>query len=310
MSHPQLIIHIGFPKAASSWLQQVIFNDEKLGFFSPWGLESAEAIEQFVIPDSFHFSAESTFKVFEPGLQEAASRGMVPIISHECLVGNQMAGTYYGKEAADRIHNVFPEARILILLREQKSMVLSSYRQYIKSGGMKTIEDFMGATQRRPGFAPPCQLTYLEYDLLIAYYQKLFGVDNVLVLPFELLKEKQQFLCQKVLSFAGLDGTPEYQQESKNVGFRGLTMEFRRKLNSVVKRPDFGNVQGSRSLAWRIAEKLSKILDRFVPQSIHKQIEDPLKQSIAETIGDSFRKSNQKTSQLIGMNLADFGYDS
>ncbi|NET58051.1 MAG: sulfotransferase [Symploca sp. SIO2E6] len=307
MKYPQPLIHIGLPKTASTWLQQVIFNNEELGFLAPWGSQSGEAIEQFVITDGFHFSAESAFKVFEPGLQEAAKRSMVPLISHESLAGNQIKGAYYGKEVADRIHAVFPEARILLLIREQKSMVLSSYREHIKMGGITTLEKFIGAGPKKPGFGPLCRLAYLEYDLLIAYYQKLFGVDNILVLPFELLKEKQQLLSQKILSFAGLDGTPEYRNESKNVGFRGPTIEFKRRLNFFYKSGNFGGSQIP--LAWRIVQKLSVTFDKLVPPSIHKRTEDKLKQFIADTIGDSFRESNQKTSQLIGMNLADFGYD-
>jgi len=307
MKHAQPLIHIGFPKTASTWLQQVIFNDEKLGFLAPWGGQSGEAIQQFVIPDSFHFSAESAFKVFEPGLQEAAKRAMVPVISHESLAGNQFKGTYYGKEVADRIHAVFPEARILMLIREQKSMVLSSYREHIKMGGIKTLKRFIGAESRKPGFAPLCQLSYLEYELLIAYYQKLFGVDNILVLPFELLKQKQQVFGQKILNFVGLDGIPEYRQETKNVGFKGATIEFRRKLNFFFQSDDFGGAQ--LPLTWRIAQKLSVTFDRLVPQSMHKSSEEQLKQFVAQTVGDSFRESNQKTSHLIGINLADFGYD-
>jgi len=37
MSDYQLLIHIGYPKAASTWLQYEIFSQEQAGFMSPWG---------------------------------------------------------------------------------------------------------------------------------------------------------------------------------------------------------------------------------------------------------------------------------
>lgn len=85
VSNPQLLIHIGYPKTASGWLQNGLIKDETLGFLAPWGSPSAEAIEQFVIPNTFRFSAESVRRVFEPGLEEAARRKLVPVLSHEHL---------------------------------------------------------------------------------------------------------------------------------------------------------------------------------------------------------------------------------
>ena len=48
----------------------------------------------------------------------------------------------------------------------------------------------------------------------------------------------------------------------------------------------------------------------LIPETIHKGIENRLRQFIAQNVGDLYRLSNQKTSQLIGINLADLGYDA
>ena len=114
MSNPRPLIHIGYPKAASTWLQQVIFKDENAGFLDPWGVHSLEALKQFAFPNPFRFSAESARQVFEPGLQEAARKELVPVLSREALVGNPIWGHYWGKDVADRMHAVFPEAKIFI----------------------------------------------------------------------------------------------------------------------------------------------------------------------------------------------------
>lgn len=305
MKNPKLLIHIGYPKTASTWLQQVIFSDEKTGFLAPWGAQSDQAIEQFVIQDSFHFSAESARQVFEPGLQEAAQRGLLPILSQEFLSCNPLMGRdwgkHWGREVAQRIHSTFPEALIFIVIREQKSIVYSSYKQHIKMGGTAKIEEFLGKVKSKD-FNPICRLDFFDYDLLIEYYQEKFSCDNVLVLPFELLQKEQKYFCKILYDFVGLQGKLNYSQTSKNVGYKGGRLVVQRQLNFFCKpRP-------SNNLTWLVACKLSAEVERFLPQGIHESIEKPIKEFIAEYVGDSFRESNQRTSRLIGVNLADFGY--
>ncbi len=106
MSDYPLLIHIGYPKAGSSWLQHEVFKQEEIGFTAPWGIYnqipgsggSHEAAEQFIVANAFRFSAESAYKVFEPQLQEAMEKGLVPVLSWEALIGHQVRGQYWGKE--------------------------------------------------------------------------------------------------------------------------------------------------------------------------------------------------------------------
>lgn len=311
LSNPRLLIHIGYPKTASGWLQRGIFQDTTAGFLAPWGGLSGEASVQFIIPNAFRFSAESVRKVFEPGLQEAARQNLVPVLSNEHLACNQIRGRYHGKEAADRLYATFPEARILVFIREQKSMILSSYRQYIRGGNGETatIQQFIGA-ETKPAFEPTCRLDYLEYDLLIAYYQNLFGSENLLVLPFELIKIQPEDVLKEIIDFAEAKeiNPTSITYPSKNVALKAGTLAVKRRLNHIIKEPNFGGSE--RTLNWRIVDKISKTIDS-IPflDGFHQGIENDWKQFIAEYVGDYFRLSNQRTSQLIGMNLADFGYD-
>ncbi|MDY6936578.1 MAG: hypothetical protein SWY16_02840 [Cyanobacteriota bacterium] len=302
-----LLIHVGYPKAASTWLQNIVFQDEDAGFYAPWGLASGPATDQFVLANAFSFSADAARKVFEEGLKTAAERNLVPVLSQETLVGSQIRGRYWGKEAADRMHSVFPDARILIILREQKSMILSSYREHIKKGGLNKIERFIGVENRKPGFGPMCRLDFLEYDILISYYQNQFGSENVLVLPFELLKKNRLDFLQKIGFFVGIENLKDFPQKPQNVGFHGVTMKFRRQLNYWFQADDFGGK--SIPFNWRVVQKLSWIFDRVVPESVHEQAERELKDFIAQSVAGKFGASNRKTSELIGIDLADFGYD-
>jgi hypothetical protein len=302
-----MLIHVGYPKSASTWLQNVVFSDESSGFFAPWGLPSGDATEQFVIANAFKFSAEKADQAFLPGRQEAERRNLVPVISQETLIGSQIRGCYWGKEVADRMAATFPNAKILIVIREQKAMILSSYREHIKMGETTPLDRFIGAYDRKPGFGPPCQLDYLEYDQTISYYHQLFGADNVLVLPFELLKYNLQDFGQKVLHFVGLNTQFNFAKSAENVGCKGATLELRRQLNFFCQGGDFSGKKPP--ITWRLAQKISAASDRFIPQSHHDRAEAKLKELIAEAVGNQFQESNQKTSQAIGINLQSWGYD-
>ncbi|MEQ8541381.1 MAG: sulfotransferase [Coleofasciculus sp. D1-CHI-01] len=309
---PKLLIHIGYHKTGSTWLQQVLFKDEKAGFLTPWGSQSSQAVIQFLVPNAYRFSPESAKKTFEVGFQEAQKRGLVPVLSHEALSDNFVSGTYQGKEVADRIHAVFPDSRILIIIREQQSMILSSYRQYIKQGGIETIQQYIGADINKPAFKPTCRLDYLEYDLPITYYQNLFGAANILVLPLELLSRDKKSFVQKIINFAGIDinagDIPDIFSRPKNIGYKGGAVAVRRRLNFFLDKPTYARRQGKSSLADHTTAKLSVVVERLLPQGIHQRVEDDWEQFIAEYVGDRFKDSNQRTSHLIGMDLADFGY--
>ena len=303
------LIHIGYPKAASTWLQQVIFKDPNSGFYAPWGLPSYGAIDNLVESNPFSFSPEKVRQSFEVGLEEAARQNLVPVLSEELFTGNQMLAKYWGKKVADRLHAIFPEARILIFIREQKAAIFSSYRQYIRSGHAATMERFLGLdASRQPGIGPICRLDYFQYDLLINYYQMLFGAENVLVLPFELLKISSRDVSQKVLEFAGSHGNPDHQKVARNVGLKGGTLAFRQQLNNFCTPPE--QMNSFHGFVWRFGYKLSTLVEEFLPQKYHDRAEAHFKQTIAEAVGDSFIQSNQRTSQLIGIDLENFGYDS
>ncbi|NES21060.1 MAG: hypothetical protein F6K41_19545 [Symploca sp. SIO3E6] len=311
MSNKRLLIHVGYVKTGSTWLQEVFFNNEKAGFLAPSERESLggsmDVVEKFIIPNSLNFSAKLAYKVFEPMLQEAAKYNLVPVISNEGLSGNQLGGDYQGKEYADRIHAAFPEAKIFIVIREQKAILMSAYRHHIGGGGTKTIEEFIGTGDHITGYRPTCRLDHFEYDLLIEYYQKLFGSDNVLVLPIELLKKDQQSFGQKLLNFAESDGSVDYSVEAKNVGFKGGSLAFQRKLNFWVNPPSI--IYRKRSLSWNIAYKLSLLVGKGLPNAINENIENSYKQFIIKRVGNLFSESNQRTNRLIDINLTDFGYD-
>ncbi len=121
---------------------------------------------------------------------------------------------------ADRIHSVFPKARILIGVREQKSMAMLTYREYILAGGTLPLEVYVGRGDEPLGVMPIMHPDYLEYDRVIGYYQGLYGNENVLVMPMEMLKRDPAEYVRKLLEFCRSPGRIETLRRRNTWGCR------------------------------------------------------------------------------------------
>jgi hypothetical protein len=191
-----LLIHPGFHKTATSWLQSTVFAEKRL-FRSL--LDHHEIDELLVRPHDFDFDPEMA-KARIAALRAGATPGVVDVISSEILSGNIILGSRDSRVLADRLGAACPSAKVLLTVRAQQPIIKSIYLQYIKRGGRMTIEDYL-SFRPEPGyfwFDPGT----LEFDRVAATYAGHFGADNVLVLPQELLsRDRTQYLrllCQHV----------------------------------------------------------------------------------------------------------------
>ena len=85
------------------------------------------------------------------------------------------------KVIANRIKNIFPNAKIIIIIRNQKAALESLYKDDVKYGYLNDFKSwFIGKRNN-------CGLDYFKYSKMIEVYQEIFGNDNVKVLLFEKL---------------------------------------------------------------------------------------------------------------------------
>jgi len=314
MSESPLLIHIGYPKTASSWLQADIFSNQSTGFCVPWenqdGLCHA-ATDFFVNCDIFSPTAAQEF--FQPGLETAKQQQLTPVLSNEFLSGCAFF-THYNyhqslpQEIAERLKSVFPNAKILIMIREQKSMLISAYRQMLIMGNSLTIEEFINTGDKDITKHPTVgNLENLKFDQLVQKYQEVFGRENLLVLPLEMLTKDKKVFFHQLYTFAE---TPEQEiknEESKNVGLKGGRLELLRKMNLYLF---YGkNNPNLRQTLFKVNYKMSGIIEPFIPKNINESIERKLKTFVKDTVGDYYQQSNQKTSKLIGIDLSKLGYN-
>ena len=185
------IIHIGYPKTASSWLQEEFFPKIENCTMIP----RKKIQHYFLDPGAFEFNVENVKKEFQ------AEKDKHLLLSDELLLGRLRPGGVKGfvtKEVANRLYSVFPDAHIILFIRNQVDMIASTYLQYVRSGGNYSIrkfmfpEDYEGSRSNRLILLG---LDYFLYHHVINYYKSLFGTEQVHVYLYEdLNKEPDEFL--------------------------------------------------------------------------------------------------------------------
>ena len=236
------LIHIGFHKTASTWLQRELFHPDS-DYFCPLtpdrNLNSGKFIGKHFVRDherhllsSFVMNTDAVHRAVEAVLKYVDPGDRIPVISYERLSGNPHAGGFDARTIADRIKAGFPGARIFCVIREQKDIILSSYHQYLKIGGTDSVADYLTRSYdgRRPGFSPAA----FNYIDLVDYYYRLFSPENVLILPYEMLRDSASEFLGRLGDFTGKD--------LAGYAARAVVSHNRRKDDFLVPRFPFLNM--------------------------------------------------------------------
>ncbi len=188
------LLHIGYMKTGSTWLQTRVLNDPAAGLLA---LASREALTEILVrPSVLDYDAEAVRALVAGPLAVCEKRGLVPVISHERLSGNPISGGFDSTIVADRLAELFPMARVAIVIREQRSFLTSFYNEYVCGGGACSLASFLHPP---PGAKLPLfNARFLEYHRLIEYYHEAFGRERVLVLPFETLARDRLAFCNRL----------------------------------------------------------------------------------------------------------------
>jgi hypothetical protein len=200
MTTPPLLIHVGYHKTATTWMQRRLFTPP-LGYHQI--LDHEVIADHFVRPHGFAHDAGAAAAAVAQAVAATPS-GLVPVMSAEFLCGNPFYGAREATEVAHRLQAAAPGARILVTIREQVAAIASTYMQYLQRGGALSPREFFAETPVM-GYPTFCH-AHFRYDRFVGLYAGLFGAENVLVCNQELLIKDQIGFAQRIADFAGQDG--------------------------------------------------------------------------------------------------------
>ena len=227
-----ILLHIGYPKTASSWLQKKYFSE-----IENCAIINRKVIQRcFLEPGAFEFNANQTRKQFQ------TEPGKHLLLSDELLLGRLRPGGVKGfvtKEVANRLKSVFPEAQVILFIRNQVEMIASAYLQYVRSGGNYGIrkfmfpEDYEGSRSNRLVLLG---LDYFLYHHVLDYYKKLFGEKNVHVYLYEELENNpKEFIRQFSEQFQFQVDKDKIEFDRVNTGYRSLLV-YTRRFSSIFSK--------------------------------------------------------------------------
>jgi hypothetical protein len=198
------------------------------------------------------------------------------------------------------------------VIREQRTMMLSIYKQYVMRMGKDRFEfvwrDRTIRERRRPG---PSREVY-EYHYLIEYYQRLFGKDRVLVLPFEQLRTDAVGFVGEIMRFIGRPAPATVTEEQENVALPSAAVAAIRYLNIVFRMIGIGTVFAgpiSDRRSRRVRLVVLRALGVLLPKRLSTRTDQRWRQSALELAEGRFAESNKRTAELTGLDLGQYGYD-
>ena len=225
------------------------------------------------------------------------------MLSYERLSGNPHSGGYDSAGIANLLAKTFIDAKILIIIREQQSMIRSVYKQYVRAGGVATLGRYLHpvGTARVPLF----DFAFFEYHRLIALYQRLFGETEVLVLPFEALRRDAYRFASSICTFVGLPNVDRLDLTEVNPGYSASLIRARRYYNAVCFRDSLNPAAPFR---WAKGAQAFEVVSRLVPKRFSSDAEARLAVRIGREVQSRYVESNSITAQLTGLDLASLGY--
>jgi len=223
-------VHIGFPKTASTWLQKNVFSDtEYFRYFSlQHSKENIDASFYSWIKAARFCDDLSAKKVFsgKQNFMDWIEQQRTIQDSRPVLVSDEgLCNGAFRVSSCNRIYEAFPDAHIIVFVRNQIDILYSKYLQYSRGFGSKTYScSFNEYIEKiikdrnigQPSLTVSCHghyehitpqnvLFYLDYNELIELYEQKFGQDKVHVFLYESLFDPQEDTLQRLSDLLGYD---------------------------------------------------------------------------------------------------------
>ena len=299
-----LLIHIGYHKTATSWMQQRLFLPEH-GFYQLCGHQQVHDL--ITNPHGLSFDPQPMRDLIDRASRDVP-QGAVRVISSEILSGHHFLGGHQSDAYAQRLKEIAPKARILISIRSQMKILPSCYMQYLMRGGTMSWDQFFQG-DRDIGYAA-FSPEHFEYDRLVAHYQSLFGADNVLVVTQESIAQDMGATAQSLSDFSGNSLYSGLQDSARVVhaaSYAETAAPVLRRINHVQSstlnhRPIVALGHTPKGVF-----KLFGVGHRRLLAALGRKPGKPISAYVAKTFSARFSDSNRRLAELVpGLDLTGY----
>lgn len=216
-----IVLHIGLPRTATTFLQQDVFRKiEGINFIDGSQLKEKNLDPIFkTIIKSKNKKANLLYKYLDP------RNDKVNLVSCEGFYGDYFNKEFNPTQNMTNLHDCFPTARIIFCKRDYESFIKSFYNLYIRLGGTKNYEDFLEHHIDKKNF---------QYKDFIQHLYNLFGKNNVLIYDFKDFTKDSENVIKKICDFIGVN-VPKYDSKKRMVSLSRRQLKLVQCFNHLFR---------------------------------------------------------------------------
>lgn len=299
-----VMVHVGPHKTGTTWLQQQVL--AKARGIEPC-LDSNKTHRAFLTPNFRQFAVDKVANIFADNIASAEQQSIPLVMSDEALGGYAFAHKYLREVAAFRVRAAFPEAKILLTIRQQDKLLASLYCEYLRNGHSACLRDFISQETFHPNVEPFLDVSFYKWDRVIRFYRELFGEDRVLALPMEWMVANPGGSIRKLEEFLGKPlrlGPEEIDTRPERPSLSGWALTTLR----IANRFHAQDVRTRKPQGFLSPNSLAYRVDRITPRWARRRSKQRALRTIETLIGEHFRESNRECARLTNFDLAELGY--
>ncbi len=174
------LLHVGYPKTGSKFLQRWFAAHQDIAF-SYWGIAGFRDSHALV------GAAAGTGPAWHATSHEALLTPMADLDDFGAGAGTIALPTRAAQESACRLlAALFPAGRVLIVVRGHEALIRSFYGELVVGGAGYGFAEFCDALLVQVEAGSDA----FHFDAAIQAYSEAFGEERLLVLPYELLRDR------------------------------------------------------------------------------------------------------------------------
>lgn len=300
------VLHIGFSKCASTFLRSLFRSHPdvhlvfKSGYFTPF-LAASMTFDQY----------QALFRQ-EPGLVNVESDEHLTLPGVHPTLGVRATNLDEFTAVAERIRTELPHARILMVIRNQASLMVSRYSEYLITGGSLGFDEFAR------------ELTGTECgnnDWFQNYYRRViriledrFPAEQLLVLLQETMRNDVRATTSRISEFMGLRRGFEIREGLRSER-RSLSLAGMRLLASLnrpmVKVSSFGSEPPATRVPQFVFKNVVRAVragDYYFISRLSPNSSRVMSRACTARILEHFRDDNLELQEYFKLDLAKLGY--
>lgn len=308
----QIYIHVGYPKNASTMLQTDIFPNIPSIVYCGRRYDSASAfvnkemesaIHSISFKDSIGYDADKVRAQIMGALNEIVPEadGKV-LISWEAFTHNVADRGLI----ASRLKDLFPNAKILFVIRNQLDSIESMYHFLVAQGGgninpaygRPSVRSLKAWLSDQEDFVYRSYLETLKYNKIYSIYANQFMPESVKILLFEDLKDSPQLFLDELGAFLGVPNIPATLMQKRNSrSSAGMSRAFK-----------FRNLLRNNGITFAVPKFIATPAKKILALMDDRFMLDRLTHDEREYLSTRYKQGNLELQNEIRKNLGSRGY--